>query len=110
MRIPRMQICVGRGDSQFKSWTRLTGWLGHDVTGVDVAKIDIEGHESSVLAELRHDTLLPRQVRGTHPAHFFPNPKPRHVWVNERMLCACVALNSKPYAYAYAPHHSPAQC
>ncbi len=67
MQIPRMQICVGRGDSQFKSWTRLTSWLGHDVAGVDVAKIDIEGHESSVLAELRHDTLLPRQVRCPKP-------------------------------------------
>lgn len=54
------QICVGRGGGSFKTWEQITRELNHRV--IDVAKIDIEGHEPAVLAELRHDIPLPRQV------------------------------------------------
>ena len=55
-----LQTCVGRTGPLFKTWEQITRDLGHKV--IDVAKIDIEGHEPSVLAELRHDIPLPRQV------------------------------------------------
>eukprot|EP00878_Enallax_costatus_P019727 GHUV01020820.1.p1 GENE.GHUV01020820.1~~GHUV01020820.1.p1 ORF type:complete len:260 (+),score=54.85 GHUV01020820.1:230-1009(+) len=54
------KTCVGRAGPLFKTWEQITHELGHKV--IDVAKIDIEGHEPSVLAELRHDMPLPRQV------------------------------------------------
>jgi hypothetical protein len=46
----------------FKTWDEITRLLGHQFKTLDVLKIDIEGHEPGVLAELRHDTPLPRQV------------------------------------------------
>jgi hypothetical protein len=37
-------VCVGKGGPLFKSWDEITRGLGHHRRGVDVAKIDIEGH------------------------------------------------------------------
>lgn len=54
------KVCVGKAGPLFKTWDQITRELGHKV--IDVAKIDIEGHEAAVLAELRHDIPLPRQV------------------------------------------------
>eukprot|EP00775_Hariotina_reticulata_P004381 gene4381-4633_t len=53
------KVCVGQGGPLFKSWDEITRGLGHHRRGVDVAKIDIEGH---VLSEFRHNTALPRQI------------------------------------------------
>jgi hypothetical protein len=52
----------GQEHPDFRSWDRITRELGHQHRSLDVFKIDIEGHEPSVLAELRHNTPLPRQV------------------------------------------------
>eukprot|EP00775_Hariotina_reticulata_P002713 gene2713-3010_t len=40
------KVCVGQGGPLFKSWDEITRGLGHHHRGVDVAKIDIEGHEA----------------------------------------------------------------
>jgi len=57
------QLCVGaQKDPNFKTWDEITKSLGHQHRTLDVFKMDIEGHEPGVLAELRHDTPLPRQI------------------------------------------------
>jgi hypothetical protein len=53
-------VCIGRGDARFKTWNEASAdWGGRRVT---VAKIDIEGHESTLLRELQADMLLPSQI------------------------------------------------
>lgn len=49
-------------DPNFKTWEEITVELGHQHRILDVFKMDIEGHEPGVIAELRHDRPLPRQV------------------------------------------------
>eukprot|EP00879_Flechtneria_rotunda_P001331 GHRR01001481.1.p1 GENE.GHRR01001481.1~~GHRR01001481.1.p1 ORF type:complete len:390 (+),score=80.39 GHRR01001481.1:272-1441(+) len=56
------KVCVGRAGANFRTWEEITHMLGHHHKGVDVAKIDIEGHEPAVLAELRAGVQLPRQI------------------------------------------------
>lgn len=58
-----MQWCVGANkDPNFKTWEEITVELGHQHRILDVFKMDIEGHEPGVIAELRHDRPLPRQI------------------------------------------------
>lgn len=68
-----LQLCVGaRKDPNFKTWDEITKSLGHQHRTLDVFKMDIEGHEPGVLAELRHDTPLPRQI--VVEIHMLPDP------------------------------------
>lgn len=49
-------------DPNFKTWGEITKELGHQHRTLDIFKMDIEGHEPGVLAELRHNSLQPRQM------------------------------------------------
>lgn len=67
-----LQLCVGStGAENFRTWEQITRDLGHHHRVLDVFKVDIEGYEPGLLAELRHDTPLPRQV--VIEIHMLPN-------------------------------------
>lgn len=58
-----LQWCVGAQHApNFFTWANITAKLGHTNRQLDVFKIDIEGHEPGVLAELQYDTVLPSQI------------------------------------------------
>jgi hypothetical protein len=46
----------------FKTWEQITQELGHTQRTLEIFKVDIEGHEPGVIAELRHNLPLPRQI------------------------------------------------
>lgn len=75
------KICVGQGGPMFRSWRNLTADLGH--AHVDVLKMDIEGHEASVIAELTSETPLPSQIAiemhvpATDEVKYFPTTTAR---------------------------------
>jgi hypothetical protein len=49
-------------EPSYKNWQEITAALGHSHRNLDILKFDIEGFETSVMAELRHDRPLPRQI------------------------------------------------
>lgn len=54
------KVCIGQGGDRFKTWKDVATDWGHQ--HVAVAKVDIEGHETSLLSELQPGMPLPTQV------------------------------------------------
>lgn len=62
-----LQWCMGSKKTQITSlMAEITQILGHKNRTLEVLKFDIEGAEPDVIASLRHDNLLPRQISKVH--------------------------------------------
>ncbi len=53
--------CIGTpaAGQQYRSWANITAALGHDRQQLDIVKVDIEGHEAALLAQLGSPGAMP---------------------------------------------------
>ncbi|KAF6251797.1 methyltransferase domain-containing protein [Scenedesmus sp. NREL 46B-D3] len=66
------KLCIGQGKPDHKSWHELVVQLGHHLRGIEAVKIDMEGKDAEVFAQLKHTMLLPRQLAAE--LHIRPPP------------------------------------
>lgn len=66
------KLCIGEGKPDHKSWQEIVKQLGHHTRGIEALKIDMEGPDAAVFAQLKHNTLLPRQLAAE--LHIRPPP------------------------------------
>uniref|UniRef100_A0A383VJC2 Methyltransferase domain-containing protein n=1 Tax=Tetradesmus obliquus TaxID=3088 RepID=A0A383VJC2_TETOB len=66
------KLCIGQGKAKHMGWLDIVVKLGHHIKGIAALKIDMEGKDAEVFAELRHNVPLPRQLAAE--LHIRPAP------------------------------------